>query len=80
LPAAAIIAVTVDNVMSLSAEARMLLAMLTILRGYDGLAILEKYHRPQLPRMLTGSCQKPLPLTGTTGPTAATYATPRELP
>jgi hypothetical protein len=49
LPAAAITAVTVDNVMSLSAEARMLLAMLTILRGYDGLALLQRHRRLQLP-------------------------------
>jgi hypothetical protein len=65
LPASAITSAAVGDVISLSGEARMLLAMLTILRGYDGLALLEKQRMLQLPRILTGSCQKPPARDGT---------------
>ena len=42
LPAAAIISLVVDDGFSLSGEVRMLVAMLTVVRGYDGLASSRK--------------------------------------
>ena len=69
LPAAAIISVAIDTGLSLSGELGMLLPMLTVLRGYDGLAMVEKQCRPHLPSVLPGACRslprKPKPLAGT---------------
>jgi len=68
LPAAAIISVAIDTGLSLSGELGMLLPMLTVLRGYDGLAMVEKQCRPHLPSVLPGACRslrgKPKPLAG----------------
>lgn len=59
LPAAAIVSVAIDSSLSLSGELRMLLAMLTILRGYDGLALLEKQYMHHLLRVFSGACRQP---------------------